>query len=477
MSGGWKRVRDNEFVGDGDFVADGIMVRTSATNYTTRTIMGTASEVEVTNGDGVAGNPTIGLPATVDLSTSNLVLPYSDTFSPSATGMIGVDTTIANHQGLLKYHSSDQSMVVIAMPVANLIANDNYVVGYDAASDSFEMIAGGAGGGADYLNDLLDVVISSATTGQVLTYSGTSWVNSASAGGASALDDLTDVVITGVATGELVKFDGTNWINNTLAEAGITSVPTYAGKLNYPNLLNVGGTATWQTAENVMIYENDFLYYSTATFNKGWSILNRGGSTGLFPVDSTAFSKGLCKLGVTAVTTPDSVNLTLGPTNVPNCLDISDATTVISEVLFKVGTLSDGTENQIIWFGMHDAQAYQSITTDGAYFIYDYGTYSNHKWHGACKAGGTATVSSATATVTSGTWTYLRIENTIGTNVKFFINNYTTTADITISTNMPGSGNLLNPWTVLFRKSAGTGSARTLDVDWARCTIITPARF
>ena len=45
----------------------GLVARTGAATYSERTITGTASEVEVTNGDGVSGNPTIGLPDEVEI--------------------------------------------------------------------------------------------------------------------------------------------------------------------------------------------------------------------------------------------------------------------------------------------------------------------------------------------------------------------------------------------------------------------------
>lgn len=48
----------------------GVVARTGAATYAERTITGTASEVEVSNGDGVAGNPTIGLPNDVVIATS-----------------------------------------------------------------------------------------------------------------------------------------------------------------------------------------------------------------------------------------------------------------------------------------------------------------------------------------------------------------------------------------------------------------------
>jgi len=45
------------------FNTNGIMVQTDTSEFIGRTITGTASQVTVTNGDGVSGNPTIGLPA------------------------------------------------------------------------------------------------------------------------------------------------------------------------------------------------------------------------------------------------------------------------------------------------------------------------------------------------------------------------------------------------------------------------------
>ena len=49
--------------------------------------------------------------------------------------------------------------------------------------------AGGGGGGASALDDLTDVVITSATNGQALVYNGTNWVNGAG-GGSSAAGNL-----------------------------------------------------------------------------------------------------------------------------------------------------------------------------------------------------------------------------------------------------------------------------------------------
>lgn len=63
-----------------------------------------------------------------------------------------------------------------------------------------------------------DINSDSATNGYVLTISGGNVVWAAAAGGgggASTLDDLTDVVITSAATGQILKHNGTNFVNVT----------------------------------------------------------------------------------------------------------------------------------------------------------------------------------------------------------------------------------------------------------------------
>ena len=52
-----------------DALAAGMVAKTADATYAARTITGTASEVDVSNGDGVSGNPTIGLPASVLITT------------------------------------------------------------------------------------------------------------------------------------------------------------------------------------------------------------------------------------------------------------------------------------------------------------------------------------------------------------------------------------------------------------------------
>ncbi len=75
------------------FTADGILTRTAAATYASRTITGTSAEIAVTNGDGVAGNPTLALAAAIDLGAkTSLEIPNAATPTVDAEGEIAWDT-------------------------------------------------------------------------------------------------------------------------------------------------------------------------------------------------------------------------------------------------------------------------------------------------------------------------------------------------------------------------------------------------
>lgn len=78
-------------------------------------------------------------------------IPNSAAPTVNAAGEIALDTSITNHKPLIKYYTGSEEMVVIACPTANLTTTDNYVLEYDAASNSFQFVSigGSATGGLD----------------------------------------------------------------------------------------------------------------------------------------------------------------------------------------------------------------------------------------------------------------------------------------------------------------------------------------
>jgi len=122
------------------------------------------------------------------------------------------------------------------------------LTGSDSSTDSVKLAAGSnvtitrtdadtitiastATSGATTLDGLSDVVITGTpTTGQVIKFDGTNWVNGTDAvgtgGGAAALDELSDVVITGTPTdGQVLKYDSgtSSWVNGQDLSSGYKS--------------------------------------------------------------------------------------------------------------------------------------------------------------------------------------------------------------------------------------------------------------
>lgn len=95
-----------------ELAGTGLPARTAANTWTTRTITGTANKVTVTYGDGVAGNPTLGLPDAITLVT------------PTVTGLM--DCT----GGQIKFPA-------VAVPSADANTLDDYEEGTFTPAFSF----------------------------------------------------------------------------------------------------------------------------------------------------------------------------------------------------------------------------------------------------------------------------------------------------------------------------------------------------
>ncbi len=108
---------------------------------------------------------------------------------------------------------------------------------------------GGIAGGA--LSSLSDVLLSTPTNGQVLTYNGTKWVNSNPTGGSSVavLNDLTDTTITTPTGGQFLSYNGTQWVNTAAPSTNPGGATT---NIQFNNAGSFLGTSsfTFTSAEN-----------------------------------------------------------------------------------------------------------------------------------------------------------------------------------------------------------------------------------
>lgn len=67
-------------------------------------------------------------------------------------------------------------------------------------------------GNLEALDNVGDVVITSATTGQVLRFNGTNWVNAT-----LTINDVSSFEITSPASGQTLQYNGTKWVNAAAA--------------------------------------------------------------------------------------------------------------------------------------------------------------------------------------------------------------------------------------------------------------------
>lgn len=117
-----------------DPAANGIVARTALNTVAARTLTGTSNEVAVTNGTGVAGNPTVGLAAIVDLSGKTQTLPVKAVLSGSTPA-----TCTASKELLIKTDATPGQQLFICNAAGN---------GYVLLGD------GGSGGDALTTNPL-----------------------------------------------------------------------------------------------------------------------------------------------------------------------------------------------------------------------------------------------------------------------------------------------------------------------------------
>lgn len=193
------------------FNTNGLVVQTAADTFAGRTLTGTTNELTVTNGDGVSGNPTLSLPATIDLGgKTSLEIPNSATPTVDADGEIAVDTSVADFShGIVKYYGGEV-LGVIAMPIAAFTSpTDGYVVAYNATNDEFELVTPG-GGGSLSDGDYGDVTVSSSGTVMTVDSASSAFAMTADISPAQITSNQNDYSPTGLATASTLRLDADN---------------------------------------------------------------------------------------------------------------------------------------------------------------------------------------------------------------------------------------------------------------------------
>ena len=166
--------------------------------------------------------------------------------SPSNSGMLGFTAeTIASASSI----TPQNSVIIISgstnVTTINQTNTNEYDLLYVFTSGTVTLVHNT--GNINLLAGINKLL--SQTSPTILIRKGATWVEYGG-GITNALDDVGDVNITSNSTGEILLWNGSNWINNTLAEAGIAPIasPTFTGTVAIPNYANVettlGGIAT-----------------------------------------------------------------------------------------------------------------------------------------------------------------------------------------------------------------------------------------
>ena len=156
---------------------------------------------------------------------------------------------------------------------------------------------------------------------------------------ATTLNNVGDVTITSNSSGELIKWNGSAWINNTLAEAGIAPVasPTLTGDVT---LTGAAANAVWDASDNAL----EFADNAKATFGAGTdlSIYHDGshsyitdGGTGNLKI--TASQLDVVGTGETMATFVDDGAVTLYHNNASKIATSASGVTVTGTVAMTGG--------------------------------------------------------------------------------------------------------------------------------------------
>ena len=107
---------------DSDFSSNGVMIRTASGSYTSRTITGTSNEIDISDGDGVSGNPILSI------STSYIGQTSITTVGTVSTGT-WEGTTIAVDQGGTGQTSYTDGQLLIGNTTGNTLTKTTLTAG------------------------------------------------------------------------------------------------------------------------------------------------------------------------------------------------------------------------------------------------------------------------------------------------------------------------------------------------------------
>lgn len=283
--------------------------------------------------------------------------------------------------------------------------------------------------------------------------------------GAATLDELTDVVITSAADYHVIQHNGTTFVNRSFRpQAGTRSTRV---AISSPGT----GQQFWQTDELEGFYSyngSEWKYLPNSEIliqDHFFGSINLGGGYGFNLVVDTAGTgagvnadnAGDADHGhIVRITTGSTGSGRAGFTSGSNVTTFGNRKTYL-ETVFKLVALSDGTDVYTLRFGFQDSL--NSDGTDGMYFRYTHGTNSG-KWEAVTRQASTETATDTGITADTN-WHRLAIKFVSSSLVEFYIDGVLVASN---TTNIPNSSQPAGAFSFKIVKGSGT-NAREIYLD------------
>jgi len=245
------------------FNTNGIMVQTDTSEFIGRTITGTASQVTVTNGDGVSGNPTISLAASGVTagtygSASLIPVPVIDTYGR----ITGITTTAVVSpatfsDSTFRIQDNNNATKQIAFEVSGITSGQTRTITVPDANVNLGLI----GTVPEYVNGATYVVGNEVTYLEILYICGTAHTSN------TGSPDLTKFYQVSGAS-NLDKYGLTQYYENYVASTGIRKVfKQYASTFNHTGAktmtvdIVLGNSISWYNNGIARLYNIKVMAY------------------------------------------------------------------------------------------------------------------------------------------------------------------------------------------------------------------------